>query len=89
MNDTIKYFLIILGAALISSALGAGFGAVVALISPEFVEGLFYTKEEVDIVRYAAVAGMIWGLFIGAAVGAFSTLLSVITSIMKSRSSKT
>lgn len=85
MNPTIKNFLIILGLALISSGLGAGFGALIAAISPEFVEGLFAASKNVGLVRYAAAVGMIWGLFIGAAVGGFSTLLALLNAFMKSR----
>ncbi len=85
MNEMIRYFLIILGVSLFSSVLGGGFGALVAVISPEFVKEMFYTKDGVNIVRYSLAMGMIWGLFIGAAVGGFSALLSVLTKFQKNR----
>ena len=58
---------------------------VVAMVSPDFVSGLFWMKDGVDVVRYAFSVGMIWGLFIGAAVGGFACGLSVLLGLIKLR----
>lgn len=83
----LRYFGYVLAAALASSALGAGFAALVAVISPEFVRGLFAPAAEASLPRYAAAVGMIWGLFIGAGVMGFClglvTLLQVARIIRK------
>lgn len=77
----LKYFFSIVGAALAASVLGGVFACVVALISPEFVATLF-SREAVaaggSLVRYAAAVGMIWGIFLGTAVMAFSILLVTV-----------
>lgn len=83
MNENMKYFLIILVGALLSSIIGGAFGWVVSVISPDFVDNLFYIKEGVDIQKYAFSVGMIWGVFIGAAVAGFSCFLTVIYRIAK------
>ena len=77
----LKYFLSIVGGALAASALGGVFACVVALISPEFVATLFSREATAaggSLVRYAAAVGMIWGLFLGTGVMAFSILLVTI-----------
>lgn len=54
------------------------FACLVALISPEFVPTLFSASASAaghSLVRYAAAVGMIWGIFLGTAVMAFSLLL--------------
>ena len=79
----IKNFLWIVCAALAASALGAVFACVVALVSPEFVQGLF--NQQNQIVRYAAGMGMIWGLFLGAGAMAFSLFISAITGIFSGK----
>lgn len=56
-----------------------------ALLSPEYIQGLFVLKEGVSAVRYASTVGMIWGLFIGAAVGGFSAALSVLLNLIRLR----
>lgn len=71
----LRYFISIVAGALASSALGGGFACVVAWISPEFVSSLFGRGVDGSLVRYAAGVGMIWGLFLGTAVMAFSLLL--------------
>jgi len=74
----LKYFLSIVGGALAASVLGGVFACVVALISPEFVATLFSREATAaggSLVRYAAAVGMIWGIFLGTAVMAFSILL--------------
>lgn len=83
MNEALKYFLVILAGALLSSLLGGAFGALVSVISPELVDNLFHIKEEVTIHSYAFTVGMIWGIFMGAAVAGFSCLLTVIHKVGK------
>jgi len=85
MESAIKYFLLILGSALLSSLLGGVFAAAVAFITPEFVDDLFSIKEDASAIRYAFGVGMIWGLFIGAAVGGFASLLALTQRIIKLR----
>lgn len=82
----LKYFLSIVGGALAASALGGVFACVVALISPEFVATLFSREASAaggSLVRYAAAVGMIWGLFLGTAVMAFSILLVTIINAVR------
>jgi hypothetical protein len=82
----LRYFFYIVGGAFLSSALGGIFACVVSLISPEFVGGLFSASASAaghSLVRYAAAVGMIWGLFLGTAVMAFSLLL--VTAINVAR----
>jgi hypothetical protein len=74
----LKNFLAIVGAALGSSVLGGIFGAIVAAVSPEFVKGLASPSEAGSLVRYAASLGMIWGLFLGAAVMTLSLLIAAL-----------
>jgi hypothetical protein len=77
----LKYFFSIVGGALAASVLGGVFACVVALISPEFVATLFSRDAAAaggSLVRYAAAVGMIWGIFLGTAVMAFSILLVTI-----------
>ncbi|MHC4504617.1 MAG: hypothetical protein ACYTFI_15040 [Planctomycetota bacterium] len=87
MKQYIYKFLLILGAAVASAALGALFAAVIALLSPEFVSNLFQ-PETGNLVRYAAAVGMIWGLFIGAAAMAFVLALAAIVQLLKPLSRK-
>ena len=79
----VRNFLSIVGAALGSAVLGGGFGALVALISPEFVGGLVSGPAPDSIVRYAAGLGMIWGLFLGTAVMGFSLLISTAVRLIR------
>jgi hypothetical protein len=82
----VRYFLYIVGGALGSSALGGVFACIVALISPEFVAGLFSPKASaagISVVRYGAAVGMIWGLFLGTAVMAFSLLLVTAMTVAR------
>ncbi|NOZ24469.1 MAG: hypothetical protein GXP25_25610 [Planctomycetes bacterium] len=83
MNAGIRNFLLILAAGLLSGALGCGFGALVATLSPEFAKECFFTEVE-NIVRYAAAVGMITGLFIGAGAMAFAMFVAAISSRSKS-----
>ena len=79
----VRNFLWIAGAALGSALLGGLFGSVVALVSPEFVRGLASAAAAASIVRYAASLGMIWGLFLGTAVMAFSLLISALVRLAR------
>ncbi len=89
VKTAIGMFLIILIGALLSAFLGGAFGALVATISPEFVSGLFNpTKQEPGIVRYAFAVGMIWGVFIGAAVSGFACFLAAIIKISRIRADR-
>jgi hypothetical protein len=79
----LRYFLYIVGGALLSSALGAGFACIVAVVSPEFVSTLFGRGVDRLLVRYAAGVGMIWGLFLGTAVMGFSLLLVTLVHLAR------
>jgi hypothetical protein len=85
VKTAIQLFGVVLGAALVSAVLGGLFAMLVAVISPEFVSGLFSLEEDVGVARYAFSVGMIWGLFIGAAVGGFACGLSVLLGLIKLR----
>jgi hypothetical protein len=85
VKTAIQLFGVVLGGALVSAFLGGLFAMIVALVSPEFVSGLFLLKEGVSAARYAFSVGMIWGLFIGAAVGGFACGLSVLLKLIKLR----
>jgi hypothetical protein len=76
-------FVCILLAALGSAAVGGIFAALVALISPEFVKGLFAVAPDASLTRYAAAVGMIWGVFIGAAAMGFSLGLVTLLQVAK------
>src|SRR5437764_15175216 len=82
----LRYFFYIVCGALLSSVLGGIFACVVALISPEFVAGLFSPSASAaghSLVRYAAAVGMIWGIFRGTAVMAFSLLLVTAVNVAR------
>jgi hypothetical protein len=79
----VRNFLSIVGAALGSSILGGIFGCVVAVVSPEFVKSLTAPPETGSLVRYAAGLGMVWGLFLGTAVMAFSLLIAAVVRLTK------
>jgi large-conductance mechanosensitive channel len=85
VKGAIGFFLIILVGALLSALVGGAFGAIIATISPEFVSGLFSRNAEQGIVRYAFAVGMIWGVFIGAAVSGFACFLAVVIKILRIR----
>ena len=85
----LRYFLYIVVAAFVSAALGGLFAALVSVISPEFVKGLFSPPSDSPLARYAMAVGMIWGLFLGTAVMGFSLLLVTcmqIANLMRKRS---
>jgi hypothetical protein len=79
----LRYFLFVLGAAILAAIVGGVFAAVVALISPEFVKNLFSPTEGTSLPRYAAAVGAIWGVFIGAGVMGFCLGLVTLVQIAK------
>jgi len=79
----LRYFLYILGAAILASIVGGVFASMVALISPEFVKGLFSPPDGTSLPRYAAAIGAIWGVFIGAGVMGFC--LGLVTIVQAAR----
>src|SRR5438046_10171315 len=79
----LRYFLYVLGAALLSAVVGGAFASVVAMISPAFVKGLFSPPDGASLPRYAAAVGMIWGIFIGAGVMGFCLGLVTLVQIAK------
>ena len=81
MKKVIIYFSLVLGGALVSSAVGALFAVVIAQISPEFIEDLFAARE--SPAAYAAVMGMIWGLFIGAGVMCFCLGIAAFVELLR------
>lgn len=85
VKSAIAFFLIMLVGSLLSALIGGVFGALVATISPEFVAGLFSHKAEAGIARYAFAVGMIWGVFIGAAVSGFACFLAAVIKILRIR----
>ncbi|NJK91252.1 MAG: hypothetical protein HC904_05110 [Blastochloris sp.] len=83
IKTALYFFLTILGAAVLSSLLGGLFGMTLALISPDFITDLFSKESGDPIVRYSFSIGMVWGLFIGAAVAGFSCGLSVVLKVIR------
>jgi len=79
----LRYFFYVLSRPLLSAVVGGVFAAVVALISPEFVKGLFTPQDGASLPRYAAAVGMIWGVFIGAGVMGFCPGLVTLVQIAK------
>lgn len=79
----LRYFLFIVGAALVSALLGGVFAASVAWISPEFVKGWFMPPTGSDPIRFAAALGMIWGLFLGTGVMGFCIIMTTLITVVK------
>jgi len=79
----LRYFFYVLGAAILASIVGGVFASVVALLSPEFVKGLFSPPAGTSLTRYAAAVGAIWGVFIGAAVMGFCLGLVTLVQVAK------
>lgn len=82
----LRYFTSIVAGALASSVLGGIFACVVAMISPEFVRTLFSPQASAagtSLIRYGAAVGMIWGIFLGTAVMAFSLLLVTLQAVAR------
>lgn len=85
VRTAVGFFIVILVGALLSALVGGAFGAMVAAVSPELVSNLFSQKAEAGIIRYAFAVGMIWGVFIGAAVSGFVCFLAAIIKILRIR----
>jgi len=68
----LKYFCYVLAAALLSSIIGGVFASAVALISPEFVKGLFSPHEGASLTRYAASRDDLGGIYRGRCHGNLS-----------------
>lgn len=85
IKTAVGFFVVVLAGALLSALVGGAFGALIATVSPEFVSSLFSQKAESGIVRYAFAVGMIWGVFIGAAVSGFACFLAAIIKILRIR----
>ena len=85
IRSAIGFFLIILCGALLSAIVGGVFAALIGIISPEFVSSLFGSDAAQSIVRYSFAVGMIWGLFIGAAVSGFACFLAAFIKILRIR----
>ncbi|MDP6526495.1 MAG: hypothetical protein QGI24_06085 [Kiritimatiellia bacterium] len=84
MNKHIRNFLLILGAALAASVLGAIFAVILAALSPELMRDFFGHKQFMG--RFAASVGMLWGLFIGAGAMAFCLGISAISNWFRPKS---
>lgn len=86
IKTAVGLFLVILIGSLLSSLLGGIFAWLLATISPEFVSSLFsLTENDGTLSRYAFTVGMIWGLFIGAAVSGFAVFLATILKLIRLR----
>jgi MFS family permease len=85
VKTAVGFIVIIVIGSLLSALVGGAFGALVATISPEFVTELFSPKAEQGIVRYAFAVGMIWGVFLGAAVSGFACFLAAVLKILRIR----
>jgi len=85
MSTYIRNFVLILAAGLVSSVLGGLFGTGIALLSPQFVSGLF-RPETGDLARYAAAVGAVWGLFAGAGAMAFVIGVAAIANWFRPKS---
>ncbi len=85
VKTALQFFAVILGGSILSAILGGLFAMVVAMVSPEFVSGLFGVEEGASVSRYAFSVGMIWGLFIGAGVTGFACGLSALLSLIRLR----
>lgn len=83
MNVAVRYSLYVLGAAILASLAGGLFAALVAVISPEFVRGLFMPSDGASLTRYAAAVGAIWGIFIGTGVMGFCLGLVTLVQIAR------
>jgi hypothetical protein len=79
----LRYFFYIVAGALASAVFGGLFACVVALVSSEFVRSLFSPPQDTELVRYAAAVGMVWGIFLGTAVMAFSLFLVTAVQVAK------
>jgi len=73
-----REFLLILAGGAIGAVLGAGFGALVGLVSPEFINALLHPFAIQAQDRAGAAMGTISGLLIGAMAMAVGRLIGAI-----------
>lgn len=85
VKGALRFFVLIVLGSLFAALLGGAFGALVAKISPEFVTRLFGAPAVQAPTRYSFAVGMIWGLFIGAAVSGFASFLAAIIQMLRIR----
>jgi hypothetical protein len=85
IKGAVWFFVIIVVGALLSAVLGGLFGALVAVISPEFVRSLFGSEAGKALMRYSLSVGMIWGLFLGVGVAGFACFLATVIRILRIR----
>ena len=85
IKTAVGFFVAIVIGALASAALGGVFAALIAAISPELVKGLFSAEAAESVIRYSVAVGMIWGVFIGAAVAGFACFLAAVIKILRIR----
>jgi len=86
IKTAIGFFLVVLLGSLLSSFLGGLFAWMITAISPEFIANLFsLSYDSGSLSRYAFSVGMIWGLFIGAAVSGFACVLSTLLKLIRLR----
>ena len=84
MNKHIQNFLLILGASILASILGAIFAVLLSHLSPELIHDLFGLKRHP--VRFAASVGMLWGLSIGAGAMAFCLGIAAVANWFRPKS---
>jgi hypothetical protein len=73
-----REFILILVAAIISAFAGAGFGWLLALLSPEFIIRICYPLEPLMPERFAMAMGAVAGLFVGAGTMAFGLFVAAL-----------
>src|SRR5262249_62220806 len=66
LMSAFREFLLILAGGVIGTVLGAGFGALVGFVSPEFMDALTHPYPIHTPVRVGMAMGMIGGLLVGA-----------------------
>ena len=71
----VREFLLILVGGAVGAALGTGFGALVGVVSPEFMEVLTHPHPVHAPERVGAAMGMVGGLLVGAAAMAAGRLI--------------
>jgi hypothetical protein len=74
----------ILGAGIVSTVLGAGFGWLIGRLSPEFVQLLAMPIDVKEPERLATAIGAVSGLIIGAA----AMVVGLIVSAIRGRTSR-
>jgi hypothetical protein len=85
IKTAIGFFVIIMLGSLIASFVGGSFAAVIAIISPDLISGMFSKASDHSVVRYSFAIGAIWGVFIGAAASGFACFLAAVIKILRIR----